>query len=74
MFASMTNLIKKKKSRVVRWNQVPGFIDIEDPYEISDGAAFRFRQYQTQFMNMTQRTFCDTGQDIISVLITYDSK
>ena len=51
-----------------------GFINIEDPNSIAHGAASRFQQYREQFMNMTKKSFVDTCFDIVSIIITNDSK
>ena len=64
----------KQKKLLGKSRKVAGFINIEDASEIDSGAAFRFKQYGEQFMNMTKRTYHNTEYDVVTILITYDSQ
>ena len=57
-----------------RGQVLSGFINLEDPNSVAHGAASRFQQYREQFMNMTKKSFVDTHFDIVSIIITNDSK
>jgi len=60
--------------RLEKNQALSGFINIDDPSSIAQGAASRFQQYREQFMNMTKKSFIDTNFDIVSIIITNDSK
>jgi hypothetical protein len=49
------------------------FIDIDNPQELEEGAAVRFKDYKHDFINMTERHFVNTQFDVISIILTYDS-
>lgn len=49
------------------------FIDIDNPRELEEGAAVRFKDYKDDFINMTERHFVNTQFDVISIILTYDS-
>jgi len=36
------------------------FIDIDDPQELEEGAAVRFKDYKHDFINMTDRHYVNT--------------
>ena len=50
------------------------FIDLDDPEDMDDGVTVRFKHYKDNFIDMTDRSTINTIFDVISIIITHDSK
>ena len=71
---SQNSLNTQDFQKFIRKYKNPYFIDIDNEAEIEEGAAVRFRQFQNHFIDMTKKKYIFTKFDIISVIITNDSK
>lgn len=50
------------------------FINLDDPDDMNDGVTVRFKEYKNNFLDMTDRQKIFTHYDVISIIITHDSK
>ena len=50
------------------------FVDIQNEEEVMKGAAVRFRQFKRHFQNTTKFKHICTQFDILTIVLTYDSK